>query len=318
MEKHIPAEELTYTQWKEFFFSTEVENLAPNCCFATDDHLKYFLNEISLFTDKQIIYLIERFLLDGEKIGYEHDLVTWTLAEAKTKKELEDKHLTFPLLKRALNFNKSMYGGIHWVTDIMRQKPKDAINVLNTYLQVFAAFLPDWRLNGLLDSITIIEKKYYKRNVDYDIYYELSPREFEYLISLVYKEMGYDTEITKQTRDGGKDIIATKQNDSNTEEIYIECKLWKTEVNLDCVRNLYGAISADQVGKGIIIAPNGFTKDAKAFVKKNSRIELIGSDRFKVLMNSCFGHRWELGVNSILTMGYIRRDNIKDDQSLNK
>ena len=37
---------------------------------------------------------------------------------------------------------------------------------------------------------------------------KLKPREFEQLIAELWHGFGYDVDLTKQTRDGGKDIIA--------------------------------------------------------------------------------------------------------------
>jgi HJR/Mrr/RecB family endonuclease len=45
---------------------------------------------------------------------------------------------------------------------------------------------------------------------DRDLIYNISPREFEEIIERVFQDEGFETTLTQQTRDGGRDIIATK------------------------------------------------------------------------------------------------------------
>lgn len=43
-----------------------------------------------------------------------------------------------------------------------------------------------------------------------ELIYDISPREFEAVIERVLQDEGFETKLTQQTRDGGRDIIATK------------------------------------------------------------------------------------------------------------
>jgi len=43
--------------------------------------------------------------------------------------------------------------------------------------------------------------------------HRISPREFEEIIAEIFRDKGFDVEITKKTRDGGKDIIAIHKHD---------------------------------------------------------------------------------------------------------
>ncbi|MGO4859076.1 restriction endonuclease [Arthrobacter sp. 2MCAF14] len=38
---------------------------------------------------------------------------------------------------------------------------------------------------------------------------ELSPREFELLVAALFHKLGYNVEVTPQTRDGGRDVVLT-------------------------------------------------------------------------------------------------------------
>ena len=53
--------------------------------------------------------------------------------------------------------------------------------------------------------------------------YSLSPRRFEELIAEVCHRMGYKVELTPATRDGGRDIVATRYAETRS-QVLIECK----------------------------------------------------------------------------------------------
>ena len=54
--------------------------------------------------------------------------------------------------------------------------------------------------------------------------YELSPREFEKIIAELFKKLGYEVELTKQTRDGGVDIYIAEKTDLGKFLFLVECK----------------------------------------------------------------------------------------------
>lgn len=107
-------------------------------------------------------------------------------------------------------------------------------------------------------------------------------RVFEELVAEIFKGFGYSVELTKRTRDGGKDIIALKkENNSVKEKILIECKHWSNKVDVIPIRNLLGvAISQDELPTGVILATtNKFTLDAqKIRVHGTIKIELERKD----------------------------------------
>lgn len=51
----------------------------------------------------------------------------------------------------------------------------------------------------------------------------MSPREFELFVADIFEQLGFSVKITQATRDGGKDIIATKA-DPIPYTLIIECK----------------------------------------------------------------------------------------------
>lgn len=92
-------------------------------------------------------------------------------------------------------------------------------------------------------------------------------RIFEELVAEIFNGFGYSIELTKKTRDGGKDIIALRRNTNKSieEKILIECKYWKDKKDVNTIRNLIGvAVSQDELPIGIMLATTShFTSDAK-------------------------------------------------------
>lgn len=112
-------------------------------------------------------------------------------------------------------------------------------------------------------------------------------RVFEEIVAEIFRKFGYEVDLTKRTRDGGKDIIALwKDGDSVAERLLIECKHWKAKISVKPVRNLIGvAVTQDELPTGIILATTSlFTEEAKNLkVNPNIAIELELKDHNDIL-----------------------------------
>jgi restriction system protein len=100
----------------------------------------------------------------------------------------------------------------------------------------------------------------------------MSPDEFEGYIAHLFKDLGYATEVTGASHDGGIDIVAEK----NGIKHYIQCKKFIIRhVPVGAIRDFYGAI-ADRgaQAKGFFITTNTFTLDAEKFAE-SIPVELI-------------------------------------------
>ena len=80
-------------------------------------------------------------------------------------------------------------------------------------------------------------------------FYQLDDREFEIVMAEIYNKLGYEVELTKATRDGGKDIIIRKPEILGDFIYYVECKknAPKRHIGIGIVKNLVGTISTDRV-----------------------------------------------------------------------
>ena len=100
---------------------------------------------------------------------------------------------------------------------------------------------------------------------------ELTSREFEEVVAEVFRAKGYAVNLTKKTRDGGKDIIAIHTDAFGIQNKYfIECKHYAEDnkIGVEIVRALHGVKNTkDGPNKTILATTSTFTSDAKKFVE---------------------------------------------------
>ena len=121
-----------------------------------------------------------------------------------------------------------------------------------------------------------------------ELIYDISPREFEAVIERVLQDEGFETKLTQQTRDGGRDIIATKYEMGKPVVFYIECKRYgrKNAVGVSIVRSLYGVQSSDRVNKAILVTTGHVTGGARRFVEQqNTMMSIIDVDEIHELIH---------------------------------
>ncbi|MGN0642021.1 MAG: restriction endonuclease [Huintestinicola sp.] len=101
----------------------------------------------------------------------------------------------------------------------------------------------------------------------------MSHREFEIFVADIFTKLGFTVKITKATRDGGKDIIATK-SDPIPYTLIVECKHWseKHKVDVSVVRSVYGVQMASQANQSVIVTSSKFTRDARRFAEERKNL----------------------------------------------
>lgn len=101
----------------------------------------------------------------------------------------------------------------------------------------------------------------------------MSPRDFESFVANIFKKLGFSVKITPETRDGGKDIIATKSTPIPY-TLIIECKHWDEnhKVDVSVIRSLFGVQMDEQANQSIVVTSSKFTKDAQKFAEKQKTL----------------------------------------------
>lgn len=114
----------------------------------------------------------------------------------------------------------------------------------------------------------------------------LSGVEFEKLCqSLLYK-LGFDVETTKQSGDGGIDLIAYNYQPFYSGKYIVQCKRYSGSVGEPVLRDLYGVITAEHANKGILITTGHFTVSATRFAE-NKNLELIDGEALTAILAEC-------------------------------
>ncbi|WP_437369491.1 restriction endonuclease [Bacillus inaquosorum] len=169
------------------------------------------------------------------------------------------------------------YEGITWILDLLLHfSPKTALEVIEAYQKAHFMTLPDMDMNGLYDAQVLIRARYLRNDYSVDTLLSLSPREFEYLIAKLYKSLGNDVQLTPSSNDGGKDVVAENQEIGRKARLFIECKRYKKNVDVEKARALVGSITHAKATKGVLIGAKGFTRATINFAKENPSVELIG------------------------------------------
>jgi len=103
---------------------------------------------------------------------------------------------------------------------------------------------------------------------------ELSPSEFENLVSNLFGKMGLETRLTRTSRDGGVDAVAFDTRPVIGGKVVIQAKRYKNTVGVSAVRDLYGTMMNEGANKGILVATSSYGPDAYDFAK-DKPVELI-------------------------------------------
>ncbi len=116
--------------------------------------------------------------------------------------------------------------------------------------------------SAIIDPILEI-KRYFAEHPEE--LYDLHPRRFEELIADILKDFGFETELTKATRDGGRDIYAYVKNAVTSFLMFVECKKWAqhNKVGIDVVQRMHGAAKAGGAHKAMIVTTSFFTLPAQ-------------------------------------------------------
>ncbi len=112
---------------------------------------------------------------------------------------------------------------------------------------------------------------------------ELSPSEFESLITNLFAQMGLETRLTRASRDGGVDVVAFDQRPVVGGKVVIQAKRYKDTVGVSAVRDLYGTVLNEGAGKGILVTTSGYGQAAFDFAAGKPLELLSGSHLLSLL-----------------------------------
>jgi restriction system protein len=107
---------------------------------------------------------------------------------------------------------------------------------------------------------------------------ELTPSEFEQLITNLFERMGLETRLTQASRDGGVDCVAYDPRPIFGGKVVIQAKRYKHTVGVSAVRDLFGTMQNEGATKGILVTTSGYGKASYEFADGKPLELLHGSN----------------------------------------
>jgi restriction system protein len=117
---------------------------------------------------------------------------------------------------------------------------------------------------------------------------ELSPSEFEALITNLFEKMGLETKLTQASRDGGVDCVAYDPRPILGGKVVIQAKRYKNTVGVSAVRDLFGTMQNEGASKGILVTTSGYGKASFEFAD-GKPLELLGGSNLLYLLEQNAG-----------------------------
>jgi restriction system protein len=117
---------------------------------------------------------------------------------------------------------------------------------------------------------------------------ELTPSEFESLITNLFQKMGLETKLTQASRDGGVDCVAYDPRPVLGGKVVIQAKRYKNTVGVSAVRDLFGTMHNEGATKGILVATSGYGKASFEFAS-NKPLELLDGANLLYLLQEHAG-----------------------------
>lgn len=112
---------------------------------------------------------------------------------------------------------------------------------------------------------------------------ELSPTEFENLITNLFAKMGLETRLTQASRDGGVDCVAFDPRPVFGGKVVIQAKRYKGTVGVSAVRDLFGTVHNEGASKGILVTTSGYGRASFEFANGKPLELLDGSNLLYLL-----------------------------------
>jgi restriction system protein len=113
---------------------------------------------------------------------------------------------------------------------------------------------------------------------------ELTPKEFESLITSLFEKIGLETRLTQPSRDGGVDCVAYDTRPIFGGKVVIQAKRYKNTVGVSAVRDLFGTMQNEGATKGILVTTSGYGKASHEFAN-GKPLELIDGGGLLYLLN---------------------------------
>ena len=268
-----------------------------------------YLATITARPEEEVLFLIRSFLIES---GFTNrcDITYSGLVKARKKSpEFYHKALTDPFTRRLVQYAEDPDGGHPppwegntWIADLLPEQPKLALQGLEAYTHAYRQHFSDNQIWGHHDVEELIRAKFIgvpgSNPEAILVLHDAGWRKVECLVERLYFHMGYDTELTPPSNDGGRDVIARKSKAGEKEVVLVDCKRYTSTIGVGEARKISGTMADARATKGTIVTTSTFSAGARAFADRNP-IELIDGDHLIPLFNRHLGSKWPLQVDHL-------------------
>lgn len=285
---YFDVENLSLNEWLSMVFTPEGKRKYSftDYQFATDAHASEYLASACTRAESEVKYLIRSFLIPPGVQGHDHHIFKHWLNSGNFSKVIDESEYA-----RRLYRNEG-WEGMTWILDLLPDSPRQAMDALDAFIRAHMLYLSDGRIHGLCDALSIIRHKYIFSSSPRDILNDVSPRGFEFLIAALFRKKDYATRVTKQTRDGGADIICTSFSHPIKQTVLVECKHYTGTIGVEVIRQLAGVVSDQGATSGWVVTSGKFSSPAIEFASNTGRIQLMDYATLNLKLNEYFGTRW--------------------------
>jgi restriction system protein len=175
--------------------------------------------------------------------------------------------------------------------DLARVEPSACLQGLNASISRNPAELAPVRpvLEFSMVDPRFIEKTDVLSSIDHrPNLMELTPGDFETLITNLFEKMGLETRLTQASRDGGVDCVAYDPRPIFGGKVVIQAKRYKNTVGVSAVRDLFGTMQNEGASKGILVTTSGYGKASFEFAQ-NKPLELLSGSNLLYLLEEHAG-----------------------------
>ncbi len=143
------------------------------------------------------------------------------------------------------------------------------------------------------DDLKSLEKKIqaYRKSVEQykewfirtkeQFWFSLDGYKFEHEVAHLFKQVGYQADVTRGSGDGGVDIYI--RNDEK--KAIVQCKAYKKPIGPSVVRDLYGVMQHLNVVEAFLVTLNGVTIGAEQFIQEKNITVLDVRDLIRLQMS---------------------------------
>jgi restriction system protein len=108
----------------------------------------------------------------------------------------------------------------------------------------------------------------------------IHPTRLEDMVASIFRDFGYDVEVTGRTGDGGIDVVLRDESG----RIAVQVKRYRNSLEVEQIRSFLGAMVLDGTTRGIFVTTSRFQSGSSGTVlaaqERGFEVELVDGERF--------------------------------------